>query len=71
MFECILFDDRQTYTCYDICDKYQKTDKSIRVIHKKNGGLSAPLNAVGDIAKGALKENFKFCKNSTYTKGNI
>ena len=51
-FECILVDDGSPDNCPQICDEYAKKDKRIRVIHKKNGGLSDARNAGIDIAQG-------------------
>lgn len=42
--EVILVDDGATDSCPQICDKYQKKDKRIKVVHKKNGGLSDARN---------------------------
>lgn len=43
-FELILVDDGSTDSCGCICDKYEKLDNRIKVIHKKNGGLSEARN---------------------------
>lgn len=51
-FELILIDDGSPDRCGDICDKYQKTDSRVRVVHQENGGLSAARNAGMDIAVG-------------------
>ena len=50
--EIILVDDGSPDNCGKICDEYLKIDSRIRVIHKKNGGLSSARNAGLDIAKG-------------------
>ena len=50
--EIILVDDGSTDACPDICDEYAKKDRRIRVIHKKNGGLSDARNAGLDICTG-------------------
>ena len=50
--EIILVDDGSTDACPDICDDYAKRDSRIRVIHKKNGGLSDARNAGLDICTG-------------------
>ena len=50
--EIILVNDGSPDNCGDICDEYAKIDKRIRVIHKKNGGLSDARNAGLDIASG-------------------
>lgn len=50
--ELILVDDGSPDNCPAICDNYAKQDKRIKVIHKKNGGLSDARNAGIDIATG-------------------
>lgn len=50
--EIILVDDGSTDLSGEICDKYQKKDGRIRVIHKENGGLSDARNHGIDNAKG-------------------
>lgn len=50
--EIILVDDGSADRSGAICDSYQKNDKRIRVIHKKNGGLSSARNAALDIMNG-------------------
>lgn len=50
--EIILSDDGSTDGCPQICDEYQKRDNRIKVIHKKNGGLSDARNAGIEIATG-------------------
>ena len=42
--EIILVDDGSPDNCPKICDDYAKKDKRIRVIHKKNGGVSSARN---------------------------
>lgn len=42
--EIILVDDGSTDNSNKICKEYEKLDKRIRVIHKKNGGLSDARN---------------------------
>ncbi|MBQ8228751.1 MAG: glycosyltransferase [Clostridia bacterium] len=51
-FELILVDDGSPDSCPQICDEYTKSDSRIKVIHKKNGGLSSARNAGLDIATG-------------------
>ena len=50
--EVILSDDGSTDRCPKICDQYARKDKRVRVIHKKNGGLSDARNVGIDISKG-------------------
>lgn len=42
--EIILVDDESPDRCPQICDEYAKIDSRIKVIHKKNGGLSDARN---------------------------
>lgn len=51
-FELILVDDGSPDNCGKICDDYAKKDSRIKVIHKKNGGLSDARNIGIEAAKG-------------------
>jgi pyruvyl transferase EpsI len=51
-YEIILVDDGATDRCPAICDAYAKAHEQIRVIHQKNGGLSAARNTGFAAAKG-------------------
>ena len=51
-FELILVDDCSPDNCGAMCDAYAEQDKRIRVIHKKNGGLSDARNVGIEFAKG-------------------
>ena len=42
--EILLIDDGSPDNCGIICDEYAKKDKRVKVIHKKNGGLSDARN---------------------------
>lgn len=42
--EIILVNDGSTDSCPQICEEYAKKDSRIKVIHKKNGGLSEARN---------------------------
>ena len=44
-FELILVDDGSPDNCPALCDAWAERDGRIRVIHKKNGGLSSARNA--------------------------
>lgn len=50
--EIILVDDGSPDNCPKICDQWAKKDSRIKVIHKKNGGLSDARNAGLRVAKG-------------------
>ena len=50
--EIILVDDGSPDKCPMICDEWAKKDGRIKVIHKKNGGLSDARNAGITIAQG-------------------
>lgn len=51
-YELILVNDGSTDKSGEICDKYEKIDSRIKVIHKNNGGQSSARNAGLDIACG-------------------
>lgn len=50
--EIILVDDGSPDRCGEICDEYARKDPRVKVIHKKNGGLSDARNAGLDICTG-------------------
>lgn len=50
--EIILVNDGSPDRCPIICEEWSKKDSRIKVIHKKNGGLSSARNAGLDIARG-------------------
>lgn len=52
--EIILVDDGSPDQCPTICDEYAQKDRRIKVLHKRNGGLSSARNAGLDVAKGHL-----------------
>lgn len=50
--ELILVDDGSPDECPNMCDAWAKKDSRIKVVHKKNGGLSSARNAGIDVANG-------------------
>lgn len=50
--EIIMVDDGSTDECPKLCDEYEAKDSRVRVIHKKNGGLSGARNAGMKVATG-------------------
>ena len=50
-FELILVDDGSDDASSQICDEIREEDKRVKVIHKKNGGLSDARNAGVNIAE--------------------
>ena len=50
--EIILVDDGSPDNCPHICDQYANEDDRVKVIHQKNGGLSAARNAGVQCASG-------------------
>lgn len=50
--EIILVDDGSPDRCPQMCDDWSKKDERIKVIHKKNGGLSSARNAALDVCTG-------------------
>ena len=52
--EVILVDDESPDLCGKICDDYVAMDGRIKVVHKKNGGLSDARNAGMKVATGDL-----------------
>lgn len=61
--EIILVDDGSPDGCPAICDKYAQKDDRIKVIHKKNGGVSAARNDGLAIASG---EYVIFCDSDDW-----
>ena len=51
-FELILVDDGSPDNCPAMCDEWAQKDERIRVVHKKNGGLSSARNAGMDVMQG-------------------
>lgn len=50
--EIILVDDGSPDNCPKLCDDYAEKDSRVKVVHKKNGGLSDARNAGMEVATG-------------------
>ena len=50
--EILLVDDGSPDRCGEMCDEYAKADSRIKVVHKKNGGLSDARNVALDAMTG-------------------
>lgn len=50
--ELILVDDGSTDRSGEICDAYKKQDARVRVLHKKNGGVSSARNTGIELSRG-------------------
>lgn len=67
-YEIILVDDESPDACPQICDEYADAHKNIRVIHRKNGGLSAARNSGIEVAQG---EYLMFVDSDDYIEPNV
>lgn len=66
--EVILVDDGSLDSSGAICDKYEKNDNRIRVLHKENGGAATSRNAGLDICHG---EYVSFIDSDDYIDPNF
>lgn len=66
--EIILVDDGSPDSCPQMCDEWAKKDARIKVVHKKNGGLSSARNAGLKVATG---EYIGFVDSDDYVDGSM
>ena len=69
--EIILVDDESPDNCPKICEDWKNRDNRIKVIHKKNGGLSSARNAGLAMAGGryiGFVDSDDYIKNDMYEK---
>ena len=64
-FELLLIDDGSSDNSGKICDEYAMNDKRIKVIHKKNEGVSRARNIGIDLSKGRY---IMFCDSDDFVK---
>lgn len=64
-FELILVDDGSIDSSPEICDRYAKEDRRVKVIHKENGGISSARNEGIKKAKGKY---IFFCDSDDYVR---
>lgn len=67
-YEIILVDDGSPDRCGEICDEYASKYANIRVVHRKNGGLSAARNSGIEIARGKY---IQFVDSDDYLEPNV
>ena len=65
--EIILVDDGSPDNCPELCDEYSRIDKRVKIIHKKNGGLSDARNEGMKIATG---DYISFIDSDDYVPNN-
>jgi glycosyltransferase involved in cell wall biosynthesis len=66
--EIILVDDGSPDACPQICDSYAAAHDNIRVVHRKNGGLSAARNSGIEVSQG---EYLLFVDSDDYIEPNV
>lgn len=67
-YEIILVDDGSPDGCPAICDEYANTYDNVKVIHRKNGGLSAARNSGIEVAQGKYVQ---FVDSDDYLEANV
>lgn len=67
-YEIILVDDGSPDRCGEICDAYAARYANVKVVHRKNGGLSAARNTGIEVAQG---EYVQFVDSDDYLEPNV
>lgn len=67
-YEIILVDDGSPDRCGEICEEYATRFDNVKVVHRKNGGLSAARNTGIEIAQG---EYVLFVDSDDYLEPNV
>lgn len=67
-YEIILVDDGSPDRCGEICDAYVARYANVKVVHRKNGGLSAARNTGIEVAQG---EYVLFVDSDDYLEPNV
>ena len=67
-YEIILVDDGSPDQCGAICDEYASKYGNIRVVHRKNGGLSAARNSGIEVVQGKYMQ---FVDSDDYLEPNV
>lgn len=67
-YEIILVDDGSPDRCGEICDAYAARYVNVKVVHRKNGGLSAARNTGIEVAQG---EYVQFVDSDDYLEPNV
>ena len=67
-YEIILVDDGSPDRCGEICEEYATRFDNVKVVHRKNGGLSAARNTGIEVAQG---EYVQFVDSDDYLEPNV
>lgn len=67
-YEIILVDDGSPDRCGEICEEYASRFGNVKVVHRKNGGLSAARNTGIEIAQGKYVQ---FVDSDDYLEPNV
>lgn len=67
-YEIILVDDGSPDRCGEICNAYAARYANVKVVHRKNGGLSAARNTGIEVAQG---EYVQFVDSDDYLEPNV